>query len=266
MASTSASLEQTVLDNHSMPTNCNKSENEKSVRFLNDRVSTLKNIDGKTHKSNTKAYASEESPTMTALTAKLEALDLHQLIPLIDSNETTHENIKQSMTESWKTDKGLKTFIKNIVQEVVEKRYIIQKNLIEEILIKRTIIILTMMLLVLLKVTTFLVANMNNNNKITGLAIIIIMGIITIVIRIINQEDNLLTIARVRIIITTTLISQSTGKYNSQPYNGYQNSHGPSSNQNAYSHNNNSNPQSYRNKDNSRQNNNYQNGPQPSKN
>ncbi|KAG2190445.1 hypothetical protein INT47_012376 [Mucor saturninus] len=71
-------------------------------------------------KSNTKAYASEESPTMTGLTAKLEALDLHQLIPLIDSNETTHENVKQSMTKSWKTDKGLKTFIKNIVQEVVE--------------------------------------------------------------------------------------------------------------------------------------------------
>ncbi|KAG2190733.1 hypothetical protein INT47_006900 [Mucor saturninus] len=42
---------------------------------------------------------------MTALTAKLEALDLHQLIPLIDSNETTHENVKQSMAESWKTDK-----------------------------------------------------------------------------------------------------------------------------------------------------------------
>ncbi|KAI7873367.1 uncharacterized protein EV154DRAFT_487241 [Mucor mucedo] len=57
---------------------------------------------------------------MTALTATLEALDLHQLIPLIDSNETTHENVKQSMTESWKTDKSLKTFIKNIVQEVVE--------------------------------------------------------------------------------------------------------------------------------------------------
>ncbi|KAG2190845.1 hypothetical protein INT47_011932 [Mucor saturninus] len=106
----------------------NKSENEKSVRFLNDRVSTLKNIDGKTHKSNTKAYASEESPTMTALTAKLEVLDLHQLIPLMDSNETTHENVKQSMADSWKTDKGLKTFIKNIVQKVVETINSYQKN------------------------------------------------------------------------------------------------------------------------------------------
>ncbi|KAI7869427.1 uncharacterized protein EV154DRAFT_571145 [Mucor mucedo] len=226
----------------------NKSENEKSVRFLNDRVSTLKNIDGKTHKSNTKAYASEESPTMTALTAKLEALDLHQLIPLIDSNETTHENIKQSMTESWKTDKGLKTFIKNIVQEVVEndvkedahnnysdnKRYHSKKpyrrNSYQKddyyfdndaaspaegyYLSRRQYEQQQQDNRPLNNYNNGYNYNRNSYNQSGRQPSYNSSGSY-------NYNDN-------------AHQSQSTGKYNSQPYNGYQNSHGPSSNQNAY--------------------------------
>lgn len=95
--------------------------NEKSVRFTNERVNALKDVNSKIYKSNNKAYSVEESPNMAALTAKLEALDLHQLIPLIDSNEHANENVIQSLnTESFKTNNGLKTFIKNVVQEVVE--------------------------------------------------------------------------------------------------------------------------------------------------
>ncbi|KAI8053538.1 hypothetical protein BDF21DRAFT_468234 [Thamnidium elegans] len=99
----------------------NSLTNEKSVRFIDERVNTLKDVNSKIYKSNNKAYANGESPTMSALTAKLEALDLHQLIPYIDSNEHTNKNIIQGpTTESFKTNKNLKTFIKNIVQEVVE--------------------------------------------------------------------------------------------------------------------------------------------------
>jgi hypothetical protein len=97
-----------------------KNLNEKSVRFSDERVEAFKDVTGKVHKLNNKMYSSEESPTVAALTAKLEALDLHQLIPYIDSNENANENVIKRNTESLKTDNGLKTFIKNIVQEVVE--------------------------------------------------------------------------------------------------------------------------------------------------
>ncbi|KAI9324386.1 hypothetical protein BD770DRAFT_335054, partial [Pilaira anomala] len=94
---------------------------DKSVRFTNERVSALKDVNSKVHKSNNKAYVGEESPTMSALAAKIEALDLHQLIPQIDSIEHTNENVIQRINpNSFKTKNDLKAFIKNIVQEVVE--------------------------------------------------------------------------------------------------------------------------------------------------
>ncbi|KAG2191665.1 hypothetical protein INT47_008603 [Mucor saturninus] len=178
----------------------------------------------------------EESPTMTALTAKLEALDLHKLIPLIDSNETTHENVKQNMTESWKTDKGLKTFTKNIVQEVVypskksyrrnsyqrddyyfdndaaspAEGYYLSRRQYEQQQDNRP----------RNNYNNGYNHNRNSYNQSGRQPSYDSSGSY-------NYNDN-------------AHQCQSTGKYNFQPYNGYQNSHGPSSNQNAYSHNNNS--------------------------
>lgn len=62
------------------------------------------------------AYAGVESPTIAELSAKLEALELHSLIPSANDNEKTNLTTPHISSNSFRSENGaLKTFIKNIV-------------------------------------------------------------------------------------------------------------------------------------------------------
>ncbi|KAG2228444.1 hypothetical protein INT48_000426, partial [Thamnidium elegans] len=84
------------------------------------------------HKSHTETYANVISPSIANLTAKLEALELHSLIPGSGSNGKIDNDISQTQTiKSLMSDNDFKSFIKNIVQEVNNEKvssYIPYKN------------------------------------------------------------------------------------------------------------------------------------------
>lgn len=83
-------------------------------------------------KPSTEAYASVISPTIASLTAKLEALELHSLIPGNGSNDKIENNSTQvPIIKSLLSDNEFKSFVKNIVQEVHNEKvstYIPYKN------------------------------------------------------------------------------------------------------------------------------------------
>ncbi|CEP08728.1 hypothetical protein [Parasitella parasitica] len=64
------------------------------------------------------AYASVESPTIADLSAKMEALDLHSLIPTWGDKGKAEKAIQGTASNSSQSDNGiLKAFIKNVVQQ-----------------------------------------------------------------------------------------------------------------------------------------------------
>jgi hypothetical protein len=63
------------------------------------------------------AYVSAVSPTIAGLSAKLEALELHSLIPSSDDNGKTGKVIQNSSSNSFRSDNDLKAFIKNVIQQ-----------------------------------------------------------------------------------------------------------------------------------------------------
>lgn len=91
-----------------------------SEKVKNDKMVTFKNnIIDKNLKPQSEAYASVISPSIANITAKLEALELHSLIPGNGYNGNIDNDISKSTTiKSLISDNEFKSFIKNIVQEV----------------------------------------------------------------------------------------------------------------------------------------------------
>lgn len=104
-----------------------------SERTKNDTMVSLKShAINENHKPYTEAYANVISPSIASLTAKLEALELHSLIPGNGSNEKIdNDTIQTTSIKSLLSDNEFKSFVKNIVQEVHNEKvaaYIPYKN------------------------------------------------------------------------------------------------------------------------------------------
>ncbi|KAI9243030.1 hypothetical protein EDC94DRAFT_673560 [Helicostylum pulchrum] len=83
---------------------------------------SLKSTINDNHKPQTEAYANAISPSIEHITAKLEALELHSLIPSRDSNGKIENTTQTTAIKSLLSDKEFKSFIKNIVQEVSNEK------------------------------------------------------------------------------------------------------------------------------------------------
>lgn len=102
--------------------NGNKDKNFDPIR-IDDRTVITRDVNSQTLKSAAEAYASAMSPSISALTAKMEALELHSLIPGTDETGQAGSNVRRDKTvESLMSENGLKSFIKNIVQEVHDEK------------------------------------------------------------------------------------------------------------------------------------------------
>jgi hypothetical protein len=89
-----------------------------SEKIKNDKIVNLKSMRNDNLKPHTEAYANVISPSIEHITAKLEALELHSLIPSSGSIGKIDNTTQTSSIKSLISDKEFKSFIKNIVQEV----------------------------------------------------------------------------------------------------------------------------------------------------
>lgn len=102
-------------------------------RTKNDTIVSLKSQNvSDNHKPSAEAYSNVISPSIASLTAKLEALELHSLIPSNGSIEKAdNDTIQAKSIKSLMSDNEFKSFIKNIVREVHNEKvqpYIPYKN------------------------------------------------------------------------------------------------------------------------------------------
>lgn len=103
-----------------------------SEKVKNDIMSnSLRSEVNDNRKPHAEAYSSVISPSIEQITAKLEALELHSLIPHSGYKGKIDSTIQTSPIKSLITDTEFKSFIKNIVQEVHNEKvppYILPKN------------------------------------------------------------------------------------------------------------------------------------------
>ncbi|KAK4520735.1 Trehalose-6-P synthase/phosphatase complex synthase subunit [Mucor velutinosus] len=74
------------------------------------------------------AYANSVSPTIANITSRMEALELHSLIPSTDKEGQFERNtIRDRAVKSLITDKEFKSFLKNIIQEANDEKVMTRK-------------------------------------------------------------------------------------------------------------------------------------------
>lgn len=76
-----------------------------------------------TGQSSVKAYSVEESPTIAALTAKLEALDLHQLIPYVEAKSILAAGSQRESSYHNNNNTDVKSLLKKVVNEVMADEF-----------------------------------------------------------------------------------------------------------------------------------------------
>lgn len=94
----------------------NKVNNEKALASKSVCINPIPN-------SAAEAYANPMSPTIANITARMEALELHSLIPSTDKEGQIERNtIRDMAVKSLITDKEFKSFLKNIIQEANDEK------------------------------------------------------------------------------------------------------------------------------------------------
>lgn len=69
------------------------------------------------------AYANVKFPSIASITARMEALELHSLIPSVDNNGQVDASIiREKTVKSLISDKEFRSFIKNIIQETHDEK------------------------------------------------------------------------------------------------------------------------------------------------
>lgn len=98
-----------------------------ALLIKNDRLLSQKDLDsdGNVVFKTKPLVENFESPTIAALTAKLDALDLKQLVLSSDNRTRTSNDssLKRDVAESFKSDKSVRSLVKSIVQEIMEDDY-----------------------------------------------------------------------------------------------------------------------------------------------
>ncbi|KAI9243537.1 hypothetical protein EDC94DRAFT_668973 [Helicostylum pulchrum] len=97
-----------------------------------NRIRTQKNLDLESIAAikSTPVVENLESPTIAALTAKLEALDLKQLVPTVDSRNymSNDSSLKGSDMELVNSNKSIRSLVKSIVQELMVEDFARDKD------------------------------------------------------------------------------------------------------------------------------------------
>lgn len=124
-----------LVDNPFIPSTQNylTADNSREALLIkNNRNLSLKNLDSDDNAfdKNLSNVNNFESPTIAKLTAKLEALDLKQLITSEDSRKHTSNNslLKDDVTNLFESNKSIRSLVKNIVQELMVEDYAKDKS------------------------------------------------------------------------------------------------------------------------------------------
>lgn len=109
--------------------NGDKGKNLSLTKVNNEKALASKNVFiNTTPTSAAEAYADSMSPSIANITARMEALELHSLIPSTDKEGNVDTNIIRSMAvKSLTTDKEFRSFIKNIIQEACDEKVMTRK-------------------------------------------------------------------------------------------------------------------------------------------
>lgn len=108
--------------------NGNNGKNLNPIRVKSENTVIAKGVEVNNSKSANEAYVDAMSPTIASITARMEALELHSLIPHTDDNGQIDMNaIRNNTVKSLLSDNEFKSLIKNIIQETNNERVYARK-------------------------------------------------------------------------------------------------------------------------------------------